>query len=66
MPGRAHAGAGRKVKDVEARKKMIVNDSGNDAGILYHTLPRQKTKRSSQPHSLKHSVSNNVAHTKKH
>ena len=40
--GRGHAGAGRKVKDVEARKKMIVNDSGNDAGILYHTLPKQK------------------------
>ena len=46
--------------------KMIVNDSENDAGILYHTLHKQKTKRSSQPHSLKHSVSNNVAHTKKH
>ena len=52
MPGRAHAGAGRKVKDVEARKEMLVNDSGNEVGTIYHTLPKQKKKRSPQPHSF--------------
>ena len=40
--GRGRAGAGRKVKDVEARKEMLVNDSQNDAGTMYHTLPKAK------------------------
>ena len=62
--GRGNAGNGRKVKDVEARSQMSTDEAGND--IVYHTLPKQKKTETTQPHSLKQSVSKNISNPKKH
>ena len=62
--GRGNAGNGRKVKDVEARSQMSTDEAGND--IVYHTLPKQKKTETTQPHSLKQSVSKIISNPKKH
>ena len=61
--GRGNAGNGRKVKDVEARSQMSTDEAGND--IVYHTLPKQKKTETTQPHSLKQSVSKNIREVRK-
>ena len=61
--GRVVGTAGRRVKDQEERKQMVVGE--NDENV-YHTLPKQKKAKKKQIHSLKQAVEINRPGAKKH
>ena len=61
--GRVVGVAGRRHKDQKSRKQLVVNDNSEN---VYHTLPKQKTTRNKQSHSLKDAVDNNRPGAKKH
>ena len=61
--GRAVGIVGRRPKDQEKRTQMKVN---NEDDNVYHTLPRQKTTKNKEIHSLKHSVDKFKPAAKKH
>ena len=61
--GRVLGVAGRRHKDQESRKQMVVTDHSED---VYHTLPKQKKGRNKQSHSLREAVDDNRPGSKKH
>ena len=61
--GRVVGLAGRRHKDQESRKQMVV---GEQSEYVYHTLPKQRTTKNKQSQSLQDAVNRNRPGSKKH
>ena len=61
--GRVVGTAGRRVKDQEERRQLVVSEKEEN---VYHTLPKQKKTKNKQVHSLKQAVESNRPGAKKH
>ena len=61
--GRVVGQMGRRPKDQEKRKQMVINDQNES---VYHTLPKQKVSKTKQLHSLMDAVDKNRPGSKKH